>query len=283
MKRYILRSMALASVLALAVLLCVPVSAAWEEELSTERQIYGYLTEELQLNSAAACGILANVEQESNFQLNVVGDLGTSYGLFQWHNERYVLLRSYCAGLGLDYRTVEGQLEYLSYELNSKYTEVYLSLKGVENNADGAYAAAYLWCTQFERPADMEEKAVDRGNLARLKYWNRYNAFQMIRQDTAVPDVEEVIVALQEPVTIPLPPAQEESASKHDYEPQPPEKIVYTPLHRPVMELEEPSGNRTVLVVLLIGLIAAMVAVVVLPAPKKRRGKFQQPRRRAAA
>lgn len=205
MDRKIIRILALALVLAMAAAgVC---AQDWWDPLAVERQIYTYLTEDLKLSSAAACGILANIEYESAFQVTIIGDQGTSFGLCQWHDGRYTALKSYCVARGLDYQSVEGQMEYLAFELKSSYTGLYGSLRSVDNSPEGAYQAAYLWCIQFERPADMERKAVERGNSAKYKYWNRYNSIIMISQEDLMPEPEEIIEELTQenpaPITIP--------------------------------------------------------------------------------
>lgn len=168
----------LSSALALALLLALfqPVKASSPEPLSVERQVYQYLTQELELNSAAACGVLANIEHESAFNLTILGDGGTSFGLCQWHNSRYNALIGFCNSQGLDYQSVEGQMRYLSYELKTGYYPVLANLRHLDNSPEGAYRAAYLWCTQFERPANVEYQASNRAATAQFKYWNRYNA-----------------------------------------------------------------------------------------------------------
>lgn len=204
MKKMILATVALALILVLG---CSEASAdGWVDPLVVERQVYAYLTEELKLNSAAACGVLANMEYESNFQPTVLGDNDTSYGLCQWHEGRFTALKTYCTALGEDYRTVSGQMAYLSYELKSTYSGLFSALRSVENSADGAYRAAFLWCIQFERPEDMEEKAELRGNSAKYKYWNRYNSVTMITVEESVPDPEELKQELaQAPLAVEVP------------------------------------------------------------------------------
>ena len=82
----------------LVIVLCAPgVSADAGDRLAVEREVFDYLTNELMLSNAAACGVLANIEHESAFQPTIFGDKGTSYGLCQWHNERFTALRGYCA------------------------------------------------------------------------------------------------------------------------------------------------------------------------------------------
>lgn len=166
----------------------------WWDPLAVERQVYTYLTEKLGLNSAAACGILANIEYESAFQVTNVGDQGTSYGLCQWHNERYSALRGYCLARGLDYKTVEGQMAYLDYELKTSFASLYGALRALENSPEGAYTAGYLWCVRYERPVDMENKGVVRGNSAKYKYWNRYNSLSMISGGDQEPEDPQTLV-----------------------------------------------------------------------------------------
>jgi len=143
-------------------------------DLGIERRVYAFLTEEMGLNTAAACGVLANIEAESSFSLTCYGDGGTSFGLCQWHNSRFDNLKSFCIRQGYDYTSVEGQLNYLSYELRTRYPSTYAVLRNVPNTSDGAYKAAYYWCVDFEAPADREAAGVRRGRNAQFKYWVRY-------------------------------------------------------------------------------------------------------------
>ncbi len=137
--------------------------------------IYEYLIGKMGLNSAAACGVLANLYHESGFSPTMDGDDGTSYGICQWHNDRMTRLMDYCSQNRYDYKTLEGQLNYLKYELSTYYPGVYNYLKSVSNTADGAYNAASYWCINYEIPLDSANKAATRGNLAKDKYWYEYN------------------------------------------------------------------------------------------------------------
>ena len=275
----------LLAVLLAAVLLALPVSADAGQRLAVERQVYAYLTEELNLTTAAACGVLANIEHESNFQPTIYGDQGTSYGLCQWHNERFSALRGYCAALGLDYRTVKGQLAYLKYELGNNYTNLLLTLQAIDNTPEGAYKAAHLWCIQFEKPSNMQQKAVSRGELARGKYWARYSHYQSIiilpEPEPTQPDPEILIEQLrQDPVVIPLPPEAEDqprdTGSVRHVRFEKPEFIYYTPYHLP-----DPltAASLPWQIPVLACIVAAMVLVVIFPTKKRpgslyRRGKY---------
>jgi hypothetical protein len=147
--------------------------------VGNESIIFDYLTQEQGLNAAAACGILANIEAESSFNPQakcVDTNNKISYGLCQWNGPRYESLKSWCKKNGYDYTTVEGQLHYLTYELETGYQSVLSKMQGVSNTASGAYDAGYLWCYYFEIPANREQRGKARGNLARDTYWARFGA-----------------------------------------------------------------------------------------------------------
>ena len=127
------------------------------------------------LNKAAACGVLANIEQESGFNPTIYGDGGTSYGICQWHEERFSDLQNWCSSNGKDYKTLDGQLWYLKHDLESNYSSVLNYIKTVSNNATGAYNAGYYWCKHFEVPADTENESISRGNRAQSSYYPKYN------------------------------------------------------------------------------------------------------------
>ena len=278
----------LLAVLLAAVLLAAPVWAEPLEQMAVERQVYAFLTEELGLSTAAACGVLANIEHESAFRPTVVGDKGTSYGLCQWHNERFSALRGYCSALGMDYRTVEGQLAYLRYELGNRYTSLLLTLQSIENTPDGAYRAAYLWCIQFEKPSNMQAKAAARGELAQGKYWVRYDHYNSIvmvePEPVPEPDPEVLLEQLrQNPVTIPLPPeeSREDRGDLRYFRFEKPDFIYYIPRNLPKAAPAEPAGSKDLDWELpaLAAIGAAMVTVVLFPTKKRpaslyRRGRF---------
>ena len=134
--------------------------------------IYCYLRTELEMSHAAACGVLANIHLESNFRPIALGDGGTSYGICQWHNGRFTHLMNYCRREELDYNTLEGQLEFLKYELEHGYEHVYEAIQKVDDDEDGAYKAAYIFCMRFEMPDQLRARSERRGNLAREEYFD---------------------------------------------------------------------------------------------------------------
>ena len=159
----------------LALLMIFPFVAVLADEPAkgTERSnvdiIYDFLTGDMKLNSAAACGILANIEMESGFNPEALGDNGTSYGICQWHDiaegsGRWTKLREFCVKNGYDPSKLMSQLYYLKYELQNFYPKVWNYVYSAENSEQGAYDVGYYWCYNFEIPDKREERSVARGN-----------------------------------------------------------------------------------------------------------------------
>ncbi len=142
-------------------------------DYSVEQVIFLFLTREMELNTAVACGILANVERECSFKVTNASHDG-GYGICQWTGVRNTRLKNWCKSNDYDYTTLEGQLWYLKYELETHHPKTLRYLRGVENTADGAYDAAYYFCYNFEVPASRASRSVERGNIAKDKYWERY-------------------------------------------------------------------------------------------------------------
>lgn len=142
--------------------------------MSNEQKCYEYFKKNMGLNTAGACGILANIKYESGFRPNVYGDGGTSYGICQWHNTRFTNLKNYCSKNNYDYKSIEGQLHFLQYELEHNYKSLINYIKKVPNTSTGSYDAGYKFCYNFERPANKSVKSVTRGNYAK-SYFNKYN------------------------------------------------------------------------------------------------------------
>lgn len=144
-----------------------PVASLTENEAAA----YRYLRDELQLNKAAASGVLANIYCESNFSTVAIGDGGTSLGLCQWHAGRCQSLMGWCQANGYDYRSIDGQLHYLGAELNGGYSGVYSYLQSVPDTADGAYAAGHYFCWYFESPDAVTTRSDARGKIAANTYY----------------------------------------------------------------------------------------------------------------
>lgn len=118
------------------------------------------------LTTSQASGIAGNMAVESGFEPDAVGDNGTSYGLVQWHADRWTKLKQYCAKNDYDVSSVSGQLEYLWYELKSNSRLGYAELIKQTNPRD----AAEIFAKYFERPANISVKRMDNAE----NYYNEY-------------------------------------------------------------------------------------------------------------
>ena len=143
---------------------------------SNEQLCYLFATTVMGYNSAAAAGLLANIQAESGFRVNANGDSGKSYGICQWYSSRKTRLLNWCSSNGLDASSLYGQLCFLKYELETYYPSVNKYMKSVSNSASGAYDAAYYFCYHFEAPANKASKSKSRGNTAQNTYYPKYAA-----------------------------------------------------------------------------------------------------------
>jgi len=105
------------------------------------------------LTTTQSSGIAGNLKVESGFDVKAVGDKGTSFGLAQWHNERWSNLKSWCSKKGYDPYSVDGQLEYLWHELNHSEQRALSELKKQNDPAK----AAYVFARYFERPSEISK------------------------------------------------------------------------------------------------------------------------------
>ena len=165
----------LSALLLIMAMLPFAAAATCHAQESNEMKVYIFLTKNLGFNKAAACGVLANIYYESGFKPDCVGDNGTSYGICQWHNGRFEALKKYCKANKYDYKTVDGQLNYLKHELEESYLQVLAFMRSsIQNDAVGAYNAGYYWCYNFEIPGNRAYYAVERGYAARYTFWQYY-------------------------------------------------------------------------------------------------------------
>ena len=133
---------------------------------------YSYLKKK-GYSDAAICGILANMEYESGYNTEAIGDHGTSYGLFQWRLGRRDNLEAYCKEHNLDVNSVEGQMGFALQEVES-YPELKKCIEEGPNTKENAYKIAEYWTRDFERPADPDGQSQARGSAAQSKYWDIY-------------------------------------------------------------------------------------------------------------
>jgi hypothetical protein len=89
---------------------------------------------------AQAIGIAANIEAESNFKTNAVGDSGKAYGLAQWHPDRQAIFqRTY--GKPIRESNFQEQLEFINWELNNNEKRAGGMIRQAQ---DAGQAAAYV-------------------------------------------------------------------------------------------------------------------------------------------
>jgi hypothetical protein len=105
------------------------------------------------LSVAGAAGIAGNLAVESGFKTYNPGDHGTSNGLAQWHNERWTGpdgFEAWCTKQGMDPWSVDGQLEFLWWELTKYFTPL---IKYLSDEAVTPSNAAHQFAAKFERPS----------------------------------------------------------------------------------------------------------------------------------
>ena len=113
----------------------------------------------------AVAGLLANINAESGFRTNALGDRGTSIGLCQWHAGRYKALMNFCKDR---YKTVECQLDYLLYELHNGEKNSFKVLQA----KNSAYQMTTKFCQTFERPAGGATACNKRANNFSAKFYS---------------------------------------------------------------------------------------------------------------
>lgn len=109
-----------------------------------------------------AKGIAANLEQESGFRADAVGDGGNAYGLAQWHPDRQANFARY-SGKDIRQSSAQEQLEFIHYELTrgrEKSAGDRLKMAGSASEAAGIVSQYY------ERPADQSGEMARRAAIA---------------------------------------------------------------------------------------------------------------------
>jgi murein DD-endopeptidase MepM/ murein hydrolase activator NlpD len=116
------------------------------------KEMYNYLTKEKGLTHEQSIGILANIQAESSFMPGVIGDDGTSGGLFQHHNERFEEMKKF---VGKDWQT--DWKKQIDFALQEKEGKEYTN-KQFSSNEESTKA----FTKGFEKPKDAEEQAQKR-------------------------------------------------------------------------------------------------------------------------
>ncbi|MBA6134660.1 phage tail tip lysozyme [Pseudomonas juntendi] len=109
-----------------------------------------------------AKGIAANLEQESGFRADAVGDGGKAYGLAQWHPDRQA---DFAAYLGKDIRksTAQEQLDFIHYELTQGKWK---SAGNLLKLSSSARESAGIVSKYYEIPKDEAGEIARRGDIA---------------------------------------------------------------------------------------------------------------------
>lgn len=124
---------------------------------TTEATVFGFLKNNMGLSAAAACGVMGNIEAESEFKVDV-GSRSSGYGLIQWTGTRFDKLKSWCDHNGKSYSTINGQLAYLKYEMTTKvpglsdYTKPFNKIKALGNTSKDVETSCSIWCWEIEAP-----------------------------------------------------------------------------------------------------------------------------------
>jgi hypothetical protein len=99
-------------------------------------------------SEAAAAGIVGNLVVESGMRPTVPGDQGTSFGLAQWHAERFDALKAFAGRQGKSWTDPETQLDFLHHELQTSESVT----GGLLRTATTPEQAAQIFAAGFERP-----------------------------------------------------------------------------------------------------------------------------------
>ena len=107
-----------------------------------------------------AAGIVANLQAESNFKTNAVGDGGKAYGIAQWHSDRQALFEKQY-GKPIQQSNFREQLEFVNWELNNSEKRAGNLLR----QATSADQAAALVDQYYERSSGIHrQKRIDIAN-----------------------------------------------------------------------------------------------------------------------
>lgn len=118
--------------------------------------LFDYLTSQ-GLSKGGAEGVIGNLTHESGLNPTITGDKGTSYGIAQWHNNRWDNLKKFAKDRNLDPGTLDAQKQFLMHELQGKQYKSLL--KQLKDPSTSKYDAAAAFMRTFERPKDQSDAA----------------------------------------------------------------------------------------------------------------------------
>ncbi len=118
------------------------------------------------ISAKATVGLMINIQAESGFNPEedyIESDGDHSYGLFQWKGaEQKEELKQFANSKGLDYRSIEAQLNFVFYKMlhgGNRAKQAYDSLMNEDNSAQ---TMATDFCLLYERPGNKEVKCPQR-------------------------------------------------------------------------------------------------------------------------
>lgn len=101
-----------------------------------------------------ASGIMGNLQAESSLNTKAVGDKGTSFGIAQWHNERWNNLKRFAQSRKTTEDDFDTQIDFLLHELNTSEKPALNALLKTKTPED----AARVFAHKFERMAKYEDR-----------------------------------------------------------------------------------------------------------------------------
>lgn len=130
-------------------------------------QYFNFFRKEMNMNSAAMAGVLANLQCESEFDPNKIGDYGYAYGLCQWRGPRLDAMLKFCEENDLNPITIEGQLYFLKQEFESSHKYAGNLVCDTPDTLQGALQATRYFCCYYEVPSDPDKVLPDREKIAK--------------------------------------------------------------------------------------------------------------------
>lgn len=115
-------------------------------------EVTGLITQEMPgLSKAGIEGVVRNVMRESGGDPRVVGDHGSSGGLFQHHNSRWDSLKGFAKAEGMDWQDPRAQVRFSAQEMKKNYPTLLAQLQKADDPAEAEDGFKRV----FERPASI--------------------------------------------------------------------------------------------------------------------------------
>ena len=134
-------------------LLAVPIPKikrqTYDNSTDKGRYILNYLVNK-GLSKEQAAGIVGNLHAESSLNTEALGDNGTSFGIAQWHKDRWDGLKQFATQSGRSTSDLDTQLEYLWNELQTSEIDAFQKLLRTSTPNE----SAKVFAKEFERMKD---------------------------------------------------------------------------------------------------------------------------------